>query len=90
MSTPFPDELIRCADQLDVAGVVTELHNRHSEAIIRAKAAPQQRQNADGTWPVTECRCGAELAPARLALGRILCVVCQTEHEIREMRYGRK
>ena len=89
MST-FREESDRCADPIDAASAVTETFNRHAEAKARAKAAPQQKQNDDGTWPVTECECGVEIVPARLALGRIRCVACQTEHEIRERQYGRR
>ena len=90
MSGAFQEEEARCADLIDAASAITETFNRHAEAEVRAKAAPQQRQNADGTWPVTECECGAEIVPARLALGRIKCVACQTEQELRERQYGRR
>ena len=89
MST-FHEESDRCADPIDAANAVTETFNRHAEAKARAKAAPQQKQNADGPGPVTECECGGEIVPARLALGRIRCVACQTEHELRERQYGRR
>lgn len=90
MSSTFQEESDRCADMIDAASAITETFTRNSEAAARAKAAPQQKQNADGTWPVTECECGVEIVPARLALGRIKCVACQTEQELRERQYGRR
>ena len=89
MST-FQEESDRCADMIDAASAITETFNRHSEAAARAKAAPQQRQTAGGRWRGTECGCGVEIVPARLALGRIKCVACQTEQELRERQYGRR
>ena len=90
MSEAFQEEPDRCADLIDMAGAATALFTQLSEGAARAKAAPQQKQNADGTWPVTECECGVEIVPARLALGRIKCVACQTEQELRERQYGRR
>ena len=84
------EDVIRYADPLDAASALTDSINRRALRIARNSNSPQQLQNSDGSWPVTECACGVELVPERLALGRIRCVACQTEHERYERQYGRK
>lgn len=40
-------------------------------------------------WPVTECvDCDDDIPPARLALGKIRCVTCQSKKELKEKQYG--
>lgn len=40
-------------------------------------------------WPITECvACGDDIPPPRLALGRVRCIVCQTEKELKEKQRG--
>lgn len=87
MSERFPeDEEDRCADDLDKASRLADLHNTNNVLVARMKAAPQQVQNPDGTWPVTECACGEEIVPQRLAHGYVRCVGCQEAKEKREKR----
>lgn len=40
-------------------------------------------------WPVTECvDCDDDIPPARLALGRVRCITCQSKKELKEKQYG--
>lgn len=56
-------------------------------AAQRAKAAPQQVPNEDGTYPITECvDCEDEIIEARLKHGYIRCVYCQEKLEIKNGR----
>lgn len=73
--------MTREADELDAA---SELTQQLTEAYVhnaRAGAKPEQTQNADGTWPRTECDCGDPIPQARLALGKIRCISCQQDWE---------
>lgn len=83
-------EETRFTDQIDAANHIAEKYNSSLVAAARLKSAPEQVQNPDGTWPVTECNdCGEDLEPHRLAHARIRCVPCQTYKEKQEMGYGR-
>jgi RNA polymerase-binding transcription factor DksA len=85
MSSERP-EMERSPDVLDRASALTD---RLTEAYVdaaRRKARPEQVQNPDGSWPQTECDCGEEIGPARLALGKIRCLDCQAELEARQKR----
>ena len=67
------------ADDLDRAADLTRKLEDAAVAAIRHQVKPQQVQNPDGSWPITDCEdCGEDLAPERLASGRIRCVYCQT------------
>lgn len=77
-------------DPLDEATIVIERATAEALARTRAKAAPEQVQNADGSWPVTECvDCDADIPTARLAHGRIRCFECQSALEKRRKHYAR-
>ena len=66
-----------CADILDQASNVTLASTANQIAHLSYLAAPEQVQNEDGSWPVTECtECGNEIPDARLNLGFIRCVAC--------------
>lgn len=72
-------------DVLDAASELTARMNDSYVELARRKSAPEQVQNPDGTWPVTECEeCGVDIPPARLAMGRVRCVDCQGAKEKRE------
>ena len=75
----------RLPDMLDRA---SELSQRLNDAAVdhaRHLAKPEQTQNADGSWPQTECDdCGEPIGAARLALGKIRCIACQSEREHRQ------
>jgi len=85
----------RMADPIDIASD-GELRNTQ-EHIRRQRllAAPEQVQQSDANgvlyWPITECNdCGEDIEPARLQMGKVRCVGCQTEKERRKKLYGGK
>lgn len=79
----------READFLDQASRTTENHTRDRVSEISRLAAPEQVQNPDGTWPITECvSCGEDLIPQRLAHGFIRCVPCKTRLERKQNGLG--
>ncbi len=83
----MPQEKEFTPDVLDRASNLTQEITDNAIAEQRRKARPEQEQNPDGSWPVTECvECDAEIPPGRLVLGKIRCVYCQ---EILE-RKGRR
>jgi hypothetical protein len=89
MSETFPEEEFRFTDPLDAASHIADLHNRRSEAVVRAKAAPEQVRKPDGTWPTETCiDCDEELNAVRLMMGRVRCIACQTHKEKLEARRG--
>ena len=69
------------ADNLDQAQELTALLTEAYVENARAGAKPEQVQNADGSWPVTECECGEPIPEARIRLGKILCISCQEDLE---------
>lgn len=70
------------ADPLDHASMISEQHCADRVQEISRLAAPEQVQNPDGTWPITECvSCGDDLIPQRLAHGFVRCVPCKTRLE---------
>lgn len=74
-------------DWLDQASKQEMERNAASEAKIRRLAAPQQVQNADGTWPVTACiDCEGDIEPGRITLGRVRCFECQSDIESKNKR----
>ena len=67
-----------CADILDQASNVTLASTANQIAHLSYLAAPEQVQNEDGTWPVTECTsCGNDIEEGRLNLGKVRCLRCQ-------------
>ena len=67
-----------CADILDQASNVTLASTANQIAHLSYLAAPEQIQNEDGTWPVTECTsCGNDIEVGRLELAKIRCKRCQ-------------
>ena len=67
-----------CADILDQASNVTLASTANQIAHLSHLAAPEQIQNEDGTWPVTECTsCGNDIEEGRLNLGKVRCLRCQ-------------
>ena len=72
----------KCADPLDHASKIADQHASDKVKEISRLAAPEQVQNPDESWPVTECvTCGDDLIPARLAHGFIRCVPCKSKLE---------
>ena len=84
---------MKFADPLDQASHLAATLNEDGVRDARRKAAPEQEQLPDGTWPTTECvgyageECGDDLPEARLKMGRIRCVRCQQKKEKREAGY---
>lgn len=77
------------ADPLDNAQHTIEQTTENAVAERRRAAAPEQVQNPDGSWPVTECAdCGEDIEEGRLALARIRCFKCQSALEIRRKQYA--
>jgi len=78
-------------DPIDKAAALTDMYTEHCVAAARQGAKPEQVQNEDGSWPVTECiDCGVDLPQARIELGRVRCVECQHRLEQRNrLLYGR-
>jgi RNA polymerase-binding transcription factor DksA len=69
------------ADDLDRASELTLTLTDAYISGVRSLAAPEQRQNADGTWPTPECECGEAIPEGRLRLGKIRCISCQEDLE---------
>lgn len=72
------------ADILDQASELTQTLTNAYVSNVQDAARPEQKRNADGTWPITECvgpedgdECGDPIPEGRLALGKIRCVSCQ-------------
>ena len=67
------------ADPVDIASDLEMKYTEQYIAHARKANKPEQVQNPDGTWPEEYCiDCGEEIPTARLALGRVRCVECQT------------
>lgn len=78
------------SDDIDKANELAQRMNDHSVALARAQAAPEQVQNPDGSWPVTECdECGADIELGRVRLGKIRCITCQEMLEKRRRQASR-
>lgn len=66
------------SDDIDNANELAQRMNDHAVAQAMANSKPEQVQNADGSWPVTECDdCGIDIEPGRVALGKVRCIACQ-------------
>ena len=70
------------ADDLDRAADLTRQQNEAAIEEVRRAARPEQAQLADGSWPFPDCEdCDEPIPAARLAMGRIRCVTCQSIRE---------
>lgn len=66
------------SDDIDKANELAQRMNDAAVADARVKARPEQEQNPDGSWPITECDdCGIDIEPGRILLGKIRCIACQ-------------
>lgn len=87
----YLDELEKETDPLDVASnrALAETHLRVQAQ--RAKVAPKQVKNPDGTWPDPDCiECGNPIGLERLeATGSNLCVECARAKELKEKNHAR-
>ncbi len=66
------------ADDLDRAAELTMQLADAAVVESQRAIAPQQVRLPDGSWPNPECECGEPIPEARLRLGRIRCVECQS------------
>lgn len=67
------------ADDLDRAAELTQQLTDAYISNARSKARPGQVQNADGSWPTPDCiDCEEPIPEARLRLGCLRCIDCQT------------
>jgi len=70
------------ADDLDRASAIEQSKTEESINASRRAAAPEQVQDATGRWQTYECvDCGDDLIGARLQMGKVRCVHCQTKLE---------
>lgn len=74
----------KTADETDFATQVEEVSRQAHIDEVRRRMKPEQEPDEHGNYPHPDCvECGNELPQARLKLGRILCVECQTVKERR-------
>lgn len=79
------------ADPLDNATEQTEAATELAIAVQRAKAAPEQAQLPDGSWPTTECvKCDEPIGEVRLSMGKVRCIGCQTSLEEKGRMYAQR
>ncbi len=81
---------MKYSDPIDQAAQLSEMYTDIAVNAQRQKCVPQQVQDADGNWPVTECAdCGLDIEPGRIEMGRIRCLACQTTLESKEKQYAK-
>jgi RNA polymerase-binding transcription factor DksA len=83
MTTNHPD---KPSDPLDVASEQTLADTARGVEAVRSKTAPQAHPDFDGEHCL---ECAEPIPLARLELGRILCVDCQTLKERDDALMGR-
>jgi len=91
--------LDRTADVLDLAEQANAIATACAVAQVQARTQPEKVRNDDGTmttqgllasglWAVPECSvCFEDIPKARMELGRIRCIGCQTTLEKRQKGY---
>lgn len=79
----------RTADDLEIADQLAQDERDRGLAKAQASLAPEKDERFDGKHCVEE-DCGSELAPVRIAYGRVRCAACQTRIEENLKRKGRK
>lgn len=67
-------------DHADIAGDTIEVCLADAERRARGKSAPESHPDFDGSHCVEE-NCGIPIPKARLALGKVRCVDCQSLKE---------
>lgn len=76
-------------DEVDQANELAQMETDNRLYLARKKSKPEQEQRADGTWPQPDCfDCEGPIGDARLAMGRIRCIHCQTDLEAKEKLWG--
>jgi RNA polymerase-binding transcription factor DksA len=74
------------SDNLDRAAELQQIYNEAALERIRILTAPESDPDFDGVHCLD---CDADIPGARLALGRIRCVLCQTAKEKLERMIAR-
>jgi len=76
------DPTDRLTDVIDQASEVEAKFRDKALEECRRRNVQEQTRNPDGSWPTTECvDCDEPIKPARLAMGKIRCVDCQSRRE---------
>lgn len=83
----FPSTDHEVYDEADQASMFQMAENEHALAKVKAKLAPETHPDFDGK---TCLECGDKIPKARLAMGKIRCVHCQTALEARSRMYANK
>lgn len=89
----FPsDEMVSTPDPIDQASKLSEGERSRNEAVIRNRAAPKQKQNEDGSWPVLDCEdCGMPIGLGRIeAIGAVTCIACAEAADHRTHQFMRR
>jgi RNA polymerase-binding transcription factor DksA len=83
-------KMVNHADDLDKASEIAQMFNDNGLKTVQQRIKPEQVQDENGDWPITECLdCGVDIPEERLNWGRVLCVECQTIKERRASGFQR-
>lgn len=78
------------SDEIDRANFIADMANQEAVKHYSLLAAPEQKRDENGQWETEECvSCGEDIKPARLLMGKIRCITCQTIKEKKERNYAR-
>ena len=78
------------SDEIDRANFIADMANQEAVNHYRLLAAPEQTRDTSGNWETEECvDCGEDIGAARLNLGKIRCISCQTIKEKKERNYAK-
>lgn len=76
-------------DEVDQANELAQMETDNHLYLARKRAKPEQEQRPDGSWPHPECvDCEGPIGEARLDMGRIRCIHCQTDLEALRKFWG--
>lgn len=76
----------RHSDLIDEAAALSESLTAAAIAAVRHASGPESHPDFDGESCV---KCGDDIHPDRLALGKILCIFCQTKKERMQKQVAR-
>lgn len=81
--TEGPDENNSASgDDIDRANVLAQMFTDASVAVAMLRCKPEQVVGADGEYPTPDCvDCGEPIIAARLQMGKVRCIDCQTRLE---------
>ena len=86
MNSQIPDQL-EVYDEADQASMIQLAEQARAMEQIRARNMPEEHPDFDGHSCI---ECGDEIPQARLDLGKIRCVHCQSALEKRGKMYAKK